>query len=336
MIIWIDDVIFSGTVAKIDCLALLRLTAMRRHTVYISTDPAITSHKLTQQIAPSFFSWQKDLSANLQTEVGQLLEKVAQASANAVARASAQRVLVSTQQWSINAPHFTIDVPTALHALAQPLFILVENQINDAAFLRTAMPPDWRTKLQKWEQNGQLRFYQGGGITEIINMIERFSQDKHALAAYGYPAQMWWHLHFIIYDHDGRSEDTPSANSRKIGQLLQEAGKAGHGHRLLRCSPEHYFPELAMNALLDAYRARSHVSDLDFARKNSDITTFYALASAKRFYAANVPAISGKSLKKGFFSALEKYGVTVQDVWFKQDGSYPEMRKLAEAIAALM
>jgi hypothetical protein len=330
MIIWFDDAIFSGQVAQIDCLALLRQAALRRHTVLISDDPL----QCLPSTMPNFTAWYETLPVGLQAEVDLLRERISLASANAVVRSSTQRILVSERHWALSQT-CQIDVATALHALAQPLHILVENQINDGAFLRAVMPSDWRNKLQQWEERGQLRFVQGGGITEIKKFIERYSDDQHARTAYGYPAEMWWYLHFVIYDHDGDAEEMPSSDATAIYEFLQTKQRSKQGHRLNRRRQEHYMPKDAMLALLRVVATTYRFGQHDLTAKEKDIAEFYALNIASRFYNAKTPKLSGR-LEKNYFAALNEHQVPTHDEWFEQDGSAQEMRLLAEAIAAVM
>lgn len=336
MIIWIDDAIFSGKVAQIDCLALLRQAAMRRHTVLISGDPLQCLPNATSNAtvhAPHFTVWRNSLSLALQAEVELLRQRLAMVPANAVARSNMQRMLVSEQSWSLTHACCQIDVATALHALAQPLHILVENQINDGAFLRATMPADWREKLRQWEARGQLRFVQGGGITEILKFIQRYSQNQHAITEYGYPAEMWWYLHFIIYDHDGDSATKPSSEAEQIDEFLRASLKSKRAHRLRRRCQEHYLPQQAMLALLKIVAAK--FSDIDLQAKEQEITEFFSSPDESRFFNKIIPAVSSR-LKKNYFSAIAENQVPIQNAWFEQDGSSQEMRLLAEAIAAAL
>ena len=144
MIVWVDDELFVGCERDVDLLALLRSAALRRHTLIVSAHP---DDPWGARQAPHNDAWSAGLPSRLRKEVCLLREKTARVSANSVTR-GAVRVLVSSRDLGSRHPGCRLSLTDAVRAIAQPLHVMVEHQINDAAFLRRIMPPAWRQRLQ--------------------------------------------------------------------------------------------------------------------------------------------------------------------------------------------
>lgn len=361
MIIWFDDALFDGSVRKLDMLALLRQVAQRRHTLSISAAPfPIQGDK------PAFSGWRDELPPALQKEVDLLLEKTSLIPSQAVAFANGQRILVSHRTWNLAYAHCVLSVAQALHALAQPLHLLVENQINDGAFINAVLPQDWQNQFAKWIASGQIRFMQGGGITELKKFVEEYAaEDENTLRNYGYPAAIWRFLHFVIYDHDGDSVDKPSPNSLALEQALTDCGMNMHGHRLQKRKQENYYPlslalsmikqgslgrEEAENEIKHIYanpagRAFSNFVFSGTALKQKQDGIAAELEKEKQFTSDQVQTImdiikrkipprtnSHSMLKKNGFAEHPDTALSGLDA----DGTHAEMRLLAEKIAAFI
>lgn len=145
MIVWVDDRLFADDTRDVDRLALLRNAALRRHTLIVSAAP---DDRYASRRAPNFDAWLNALPERLRAEVNMLLERVCLVSANTAVR-STTRLLVCAQDPGASRDSCWLTLADAVRAIAQPLRLMVENQINDAAFIRRAMPPEWRLRLEK-------------------------------------------------------------------------------------------------------------------------------------------------------------------------------------------
>lgn len=321
MIFWVDDALFAGKNADVDLLTLLRQAAQRRHTLMISASPQTMWNKA----APNCSAWQQNnLTPRLQDEVAFLLERLGFISSNLTTRGEVAPIRVSEQHLhSDNACVLTL--AQAIRAVALPLHILVENQINDAAFLRHAMPPVWRDRLRQWEQDGELRFVQAGGITEMLRLLEFHADDAQAKQAFGLPARVWLLQYFLIYDHDGKQEDQTGPHTKALEHAIKKYPLASH--RLQRRCQENYLPQ---SRLLDIVKRKL---DADDTTTLTDAVNAHCLqAPAKKHY-AKLPRLGKDPFFKNEFSDPANAGI-----WdaadFEADGIWPEMVQLAEAIAA--
>lgn len=315
MIIWVDDELFTGNSRSTDLLCLLRNAATRRHTLLISNDPDSAGYNCE---SPHFFEWQKNLTDTLDWEVNLLCEKLSRVTVNSVTRGRSKRVLVSER--TLGHHHsICLSLNDAVRAVSLPLHILVENQINDSSFLRRAMPSDWRKRITDWEKRGEIRFIQGGGITEIKKLIAvHAGDDDYAKLSFGLPADVWRQLHFVIYDHDGNTQQQPSGESNGVFRECDNNGMNTHQHRLERRKQENYLPVEALRAI-------------NFTDQESPtaIDEFFTKTAEERHF-SDPPGCFKNQFKE------QEASLSWSDSWFEKDGSWPEMIRLAEKIASAM
>ncbi len=315
MIIWVDDRLFQEGACDVDRFALLRGAAKRRHTLLISADPRDTK---ATRAAPAFARWKDALPTRLQREINLLMECLAIVSANATTR-GAERLLVSAFEWpDVHGCRITLD--EAVRAVVLPTYVLVENAINDGAFLRHAMPPKWRERLEKWEATGLLRYEQGGGITELRNIVEHHADDNHSRTAFGLPSKLWCRVHVVIYDHDGNDAEHPHQHSINLELACSRAGLQARSHRLARRKQENYLPRAAMEAIVEEIfkhlprERETHLAAMDAHFAQDDHGHFQQLPNEKKFK-----------------NAFARRHILWRDEWFED--VWPEMTKIAEMIA---
>ncbi|MCI5141851.1 MAG: hypothetical protein D3909_09035 [Candidatus Electrothrix sp. ATG1] len=325
MIIWVHDALFSKERHDPDLLTLLRNAAVRRHTLLISTH---LNAPQPRQITPCFEQWLESFSNPLQSEIRLLHERLKDIPPNATARGTT-RLLVATENLPDEVEGCQVSLAEAVRAAAQPLYLLVEDQINDAAFLRQVMPPSWRKKMQKWEKSGQLRYENRGGIHSMKRLVDFHSQDSKARLAYGLPAKLWWLTHFIIFDHDGDAAECPSEDSKSLGKSCDEGCRLSHYHRLERRTQENYLPKKAMEIIVE--EGLSNQSDREEMLR---LIEQHHEQDIQIRYFAKMPSI-GKKYKKIFKNKFNRDTAWPSE-WFKEDGVWPEMTTLAEKIAAAM
>ena len=323
MIIWVDDELFNGAKSDIDLFSLLRHAAQRRHTLVISSSPS----KMWCGTAPNFLAWQdNNLTTKLQREVLFLVERLRLISNNSVTRSKTKPIYVAE-----NNKHTTggciLNLEQAIRAVALPLHILVENQINDAAFLRTVMPIAWKNKLESWERSGELRYVQAGGITEMRRLLEFHREDAYAKKAFGLPSEIWILSHFLIYDHDGKDEFTVGGSTKDLEVVIRKTSISHH--RTWRRTQENYLPQTSLIKIID-FR---NMSEADAAKLKNLLTYHFDQDESIRHF-SELPQLS--QTRKFFKNEFEKNNNI--PLWnpadFQTDGSWKEMTILAEAIAA--
>lgn len=322
MIIWLDDALFNGTKSDIDLLSLLRQAAQRRHTLVISSSP----HAMFSDDKPHLTTWlAQNLTEKLLIEVRFLLERLRMISSNLVTRGKSRPIWVTEQ--SFPSPHACIvDLAQAIRAVTLPLHIMLENQLNDAAFLRTVMPPVWQAKLAAWESSGELRYVQAGGITEMKKLLDFHRRDANALRTFGLPSRIWLLTHFLIYDHDGKSKGSIGEGARALEKVLNKTEISRH--RLWRRTQENYLPIATLHKII---AAKGNAPSEKAVIKGA-VVQFANLPNAERHY-AELPRLGESAyFKNEFAKALNAKNFDPKD--FEADGMWPEMTLLAEAIAA--
>ncbi|CAK8711710.1 MAG: hypothetical protein CDV28_11550 [Candidatus Electronema aureum] len=314
MIIWLHDRLFANDrQGDLALLTLLRNAAARGHTLIISNSPNSPFHRRSSSY---FEQWISTFPVRLEEELKLIRQQLMIVSANSTVRGTG-RLLVSARKIPDGITGCQISLEEAVRAAAQPLYVLVENQINDAAFLRRVMPPVWSKKLLQWESEGKLRYEHSGGIDTMRNIVMFYTQDDKARLAFGLPAQIWQLGHFIIYDHDGKNAENPSQSSMDLKKICVQ----NRSHRLLRRCQENYLPKEVMLAIIE-----KRITDPnDRIQRRIKIDQHCSGGDQRHFTKLD------KLFKNGFTEEI----AWVED-WFKNDGSWPEMTELAEKIAAAM
>jgi len=323
VIVWMDDALFLGAHRDLDRLALLRNAARRRHTLIVSTSPA---EHWDARTAPNYDVWVAAMPQGLRSELEAIAERLGIVSVTAVTR-GAQRVLVCDRDPGPEHLGCRLSLDDAVRALSLPLHILVENQINDAAFLRRLLPPVWRARFDAWERRGQLRYENGGGLSVMSALIQFHCDDDYARLAFGLPAEIWRLVHFLVWDHDGDRSDTPGPGSAEVGRTCNAQGMGERSHRLERRDQEHYLPISALRAIVE-YR----LSDADERQRMLESIEFHAAKGPQRHFDP-LPEIGSRSFFKNEFVHANLHW---PDHWFEEDGAWPEMTRLAERIASVM
>lgn len=263
----------------------------------------------------------------LGAEVMLLRERTHRVSVTAVTRGAA-RVLVCARDPGAMHEGCCLPLEDAVRAVAQPLHVLVEHQVNDAAFLRYIMPPVWRERLEAWERRGELRYENGGGLAVMTALVDFHCQDEHARLAFGLPAAVWRLVHFIVYDHDGDQYHLPGEQSRRLESSCNSAGMVDRCHRLQRRDQEHYLPVEALRQIVEERVTNPE----DRAHLLADIDAHVAKDDTRHF--APLPQLGRDPFFKNKFA--KQSASPWADDWFERDGAWAEMTRLAERIASAM
>lgn len=325
MIIWVDDLIFREGSRDADRVALLRNAAARRHTLIVSADPDTSKN---MRSAPHFDAWLRTLNARLSRELQVIRERLHLVSAQALAY-GAGRILVSARELPESVPGCQLTLEEAVRAVALPTYLLVENALNDRAFLLQTMPPVWRDRLKKWENSGMLRFEHGGGNSEAEKIIRRFQDDNYSRQAFGLPARVWLLVHCVVYDHDGGSDDFPGTGSKSLELSCKNAGIHARSHRLCRKDQEHYLPKQALMSLLPD----RGMSEAQRATAAERISEHFDRGPRRHFDELRL-SDDGRDAFSNTFKNKFEAPINWSDDWFQQDGAWPEMARIAEIIAA--
>ena len=324
MIVWVNSQIFADASAReVDRLALLRNAARRQHTLMISEGPTIAAQR-----SPSgaFGGWLDTLTDTLRWEVAHLHEQLQHVTPMAVTRGT-ERILVSNTELDASHSGCRLNLREAVRIVGLPIFMLVENIVNDAAFLRRAMPPRWAVRIEQWERAGMLRFEHGGG-SSLPQIVKHFSQDEACRRSFGLPAAAWWAVHLVLSDHDGDGAGNPGTLARQTYRACRSAGMESRMHRLERRTADHYLPK---EAVLEVVRLKL-TSENDRQLLEQLVEAHFNATPPIRHFAAQLPKLGDKDFLKNRFNEPLNWS----ERWFRDDDAWPELTRIAEKIAAAM
>ncbi len=240
------------------------------------------------------------------------------------------RVLVPAR-WSEPRGALQLGLEAAIRVLSEPLHVLVENGLRDAAFIRRIMPPDWRTRFCEWEKFGRVRFEHAGGIDEMHQIVSFMASSESASAGWGIPAEAWCLIHYLIFDHDGETSQHPSKESHQLGLLCEKRGLRERYHRLERRQQEYYLPREAMRWI-----AENQVTN--GPQRQDALQTIEAFFQGDRCHGP-LPNVTNSQRKKAEFWKSRFWihrGDTWNDGWFEADGATREGQRIAEALERLL
>lgn len=331
MIFCLSEDLFENNQNTIDIVSLIRNSHLRRHTILIKKATGKLEFCSDNE---SFSDWLKSNFIGTAITKIKLLTEACSIISSTNTTYGGKFIHVA----NVSSNKKSITAAEAVLASAQPLYIVVENKINDAEFIRRIMPKVWREKFSNFESKGLIKFEQGGGISEIQKIIERHSQDDTCRRIFGLGTNLWAELHFIIYDHDGGIATSPSEQSKKIEQKCIEI--KCRNHRLRRRKQENYLPKEAVEKIIRS----SAVYECDKENMQKEVEKYF---SSNNKHHSDMPSVSSvhstpKSYKKIF---KNKFGFVFsnnddndgwKDEWFKNDDSIDEMIYLAEAISACL
>lgn len=326
MIFLLSGNLFASNQGKgIDLLALLRGAALRGHSVLVVDDPFGSSSIESRE----FESWVARLSIELQREVAWLRERVRRIPPNAVTRGATTIAVTAPVASNQVTQRIVLNLTEAIRLATLPLFVLVENGLSDAAFVRRTMPPRWRRKIREWEIAGLVRFEHAGGIGEMKRLVEHCSADGTTSDPLGLGPHSWRASHFLLCDRDSQDQNgKPSKESGELQRACVRAKMKDQLHILSRRDQESYLPEEALRAIVATKTGKNE--------RDGMLTALEAhLAIGNARHQTPLPKVGDTSWFKSAFFQFES-SIHWDDVWFERDGSDPEMVDLAEAIAAFL
>jgi len=325
MIFRLAEGLFTSDLARnVDLITLLRSAALRGHTLLVVADPYGSSY------APSkvFEQWAASLSSPLQREMTWLFERFCRIPSTAVTRGATTIAVKEPQASAESTKHIVLDVPEAVRLAALPLFVLVENALSDAAFIRRTMPLAWQRKIREWERAGAIRFEHAGGIGEMKRIVEHCSVNGSA-DPLGLGPEAWCCSHVLLSDRDSQDHSgKPSREAADLQRTCARAGMANQLHMLRRRDQESYLPSEALNAVVATKTDKKDRTDM------LNMLAAHSAIGPGRHHMP-LPKIGDASWFKNAF-LLHESSFIWEGAWFSQDGSGGEMVDLAEMLAAFI
>ena len=157
------DLFASSRARSADLLALLRGVAIRGHTLFVVDEP----HGSSSIESKEFERWVAGLNAMLRREVAWIRERIRRVPPTAVTRGATVITVAEGGTPALVTQRIVLNLSEAVRLATMPLFVVVENGLTDAAFVRRTMPASWRRKIREWERAGGIRFEHAGGIGEV-------------------------------------------------------------------------------------------------------------------------------------------------------------------------
>jgi hypothetical protein len=225
----LDATIFQQT--HLQDLALLECFALARAGRHV-----ILSHS---SVNPMIERWIDTQAPSLQEELRAILEMSQLRDANLSAARTITLIAGLHSDW----PNARLCLQDAVRLLREPLHILLENARNDLAFLRRLAPPDHRRALEDAIAQGWVVIDQGGGLSEIQQIIDLITQ-RDALPHHRFLRCRLW----VLFDRDSHRDDRalPSADSQALLDALAPTHLDDPWHidaqRLERRAIENYLP----------------------------------------------------------------------------------------------
>lgn len=313
----------SNHVRSADLLALLRGAALRGHTLFVVDDPYGSSSIESKE----FGRWATGLNTAVQREVAWISERVRRIPPNAVTRGATTIAVVEAKNQDLVTQRIILDLSEAVRLATLPLFLLVENALSDASFVRRSMPPAWRRKISEWERVGALRFEHAGGVGEMKRIVEHCSSDGVA-DPLGLGASAWRASHILLSDRDSDQNGKPSREVRDLQRVCARAEMGAQLHVLCRRDQESYLPVEVLRAIVAMKPGKREREDMQ-----GKLETHLAIPNGRHHLP--LPKVGDASWFKNAF-LLHESSIAWDDAWFVRDGSSPEMVDLAEMIAAFL
>lgn len=190
------------------------------------------------QGATAFHRWLALQSVRVQEQIRDVLARGAKAPQYGMSGGEATVIVerVPAPVW----PHRSTGAPARLppsvarDLLARPLHLLVENARNDSGFLNKIVPDSWRARWDRAIAQGWIEPEMGGGISEMLNVIEQKIAGDHARRA-----RTW-----IMFDSDGKADGHRSSQSQAILEACLTHSISHHS--LERRAIENYIPKATL------------------------------------------------------------------------------------------
>lgn len=302
------DQALVGTARTVELLALIRNAAVRNHTLWFVEHVQAEGGDVTA-------AWDQlgGLVGVAADEVQTLHEAVLRIRPHAATLGAVTvGVQAGANAGACSSCNFVMELPNAIRLSAAPLAVLVEDIINDVAFLARALPRPWQKWLQESQERGAVAFEHGGGKRNLKNFVDHFGSGTRRDPA-GLGPAAWCVAHIVLVDRDMPAAPQEGATQSEIRALLRSRGHEERIWVLQRRSADHYVPLAMLDEL--------HASGL------------LQTPAMKRVKAARLAGdkIADKSVKLAFATQPSSPG---EDAWFDDDGSREEMTQIAEWISA--
>lgn len=206
---------------------------------------------------PHFDAWYESLTQVLQEQIDVAREWATEQQANFPVRLRSIRVVACSSDEDLTATQPSVTPDTAGLLVARPLYLLVEDALNDGNFLRSIAPEGWSEYLEDYIQRGLIELQHAGGISNMARLVEQVL-EMASRERFIFRLRTW-----VMSDSDARDscshadrnahcaeDERPScAPSDAVCRVAQGCEDAGFTHHILtRRAIENYVPMKALKA----------------------------------------------------------------------------------------
>lgn len=226
----------DSAISELDIGTLIQACDRNDHHVVL-TKPSYKRNDLNHPIN----RWLGGQSPKLQNEIPDVLERGMKRNASASSQVlSIQVRVLSASLWD----KLILCLEDAIRLFQEPLGLLLENEINDLAFLRCLSPSVHRRTLEKALEKNWVCVRHGGGLPSMKTHLEELLTSP----AGGMSIR---HLRtWVLCDRDTHEQDRakPSDASNQLVELCKNATPSIPCQQLHRRSIENYLPVRALDA----------------------------------------------------------------------------------------
>lgn len=171
------------------------------------------------------------------------------------------RDYIITNKSTIN----SFKVEEAIRFFNQPISIILENNKNDAYFIKAIFSHiDNNSILNEYVENGWIKFENAGGCTNVKNFIEGELKSFEDLASRNNRNSYDYYKAFVVLDSDKEFINQPQKQQfNTLIQFLNSVGIDSRKHHVLRKRMmENYMPDEVLIELKNLYYGKQGKKDL--------------------------------------------------------------------------
>lgn len=249
MIVRVDQAVWTDPqTAGVALAALCHLTRPAHHALLTAPlwDESDDRHPVSAWLARN--GWRHDPPSPIAESIAEHLragiERAADLDRDGVPHL---RVIAGVTDWRRG----RLSMADALMLLGRPLMLLVENDVNDGAFVRRFGTPNQRASLEAALDGHHAQFVNGGGIDAIRAALDAY-EDPTGRDTWLGRLRTW-----VLLDRDGAAHDWRLEDDKKSGPARQQLERLSSdaalaapwpltGHQLHRRAIENYVPPRAL------------------------------------------------------------------------------------------
>ncbi|WP_137151791.1 hypothetical protein [Devosia sp. FKR38] len=290
---------------------------------------------ISDESDPAFKAWLASRLEQDRHEWEFVLDSALLASAREPARLEIEIVPANLpSNWNSDPPQ--LQLAAAINALDKPIRVIVENGLNDRAFLLAMATNEHRSALEHAERSGFLEFSNGGGITTLLQIIVASCSSRGSDSIRTH----------VLVDSDALQPNAPSEQSENVRSFCDS--KLVWCHQLERRAIENYLPPDLLRGWAYAQNKPTAQQAFDaYISMSPDQRRHYNMKKGFKGDAARQGPTSGtlygglelsvaSALSDGFGTSIANLFTTcmVTEDHSRRDGSWDEINRITTDLIA--